>query len=96
MLVDPRQHAQQRGLAGPVGADQADAVAVLDVEDQIGQRPHMDAIGLVTRLISLQRKCQHQFSQRPIAGLVDRKFDRDVAQAEIGHARPSMRCAAGT
>ena len=45
-LLEAGEDAQQRGLAGPVGADQPDALAGAQVEGQVGeQRPWAEALG---------------------------------------------------
>jgi hypothetical protein len=47
-LVEPRQHLQQRRLAGAVGAAQADAFAVVDLPAH-GVEQHSIAEGLAER-----------------------------------------------
>jgi hypothetical protein len=38
--VSPREDADQRGLAGAVGAEEAEKLAFLDIKVDTGQRPH--------------------------------------------------------
>ncbi len=51
--IDARKNFQKRRLAGAVGADEADTVAVVDVEGDVVQRAHSDAIRGVARDVAL-------------------------------------------
>ena len=51
--VDPGENPQQRGLAGAIGADQAKTIAILDVERDVVQGAHIDAVHGVARQIAL-------------------------------------------
>jgi hypothetical protein len=73
--IDACEHFQKRRLAGAVVAHQADAIAVLDVEGQVVQRVHVDAVRRVAREISLQGDLEQVLFQRPVATLVHRKLD---------------------
>ena len=39
-LVDPLQDLERRGLAGPIGTEQAEALAAQDLKTQAVDRPH--------------------------------------------------------
>ena len=84
--VDSGENPQQCGLAGTVGADQTETIAILDVEGHIIQGAHVDAVHCVTRQIALRRGSNQHFLQRLATALVHRKFDRQIAQTKERHA----------
>ena len=50
--VDPGEHLEQCALAGTVGADDAEPIAVFDVEGDVAERLHGDTITRVARQIA--------------------------------------------
>ena len=53
----PEQRAQQRALAGAVGADQAHGLALVDV--QVDPPQHLDVAIAGVRLVTLQQRRRH-------------------------------------
>src|SRR5262249_43162704 len=85
--VDAREYSQKGCLAGAVGADQSDAIAVLDVECHVVQRAHVNTVGGIGRKIALRRGGNQQFLQGATAALIDRECDREIATAEKRHGQ---------
>jgi hypothetical protein len=83
--VDSRENPQQRGLARAVGPDQTDAIAILDIEVDVVQRSHVDAMGGVASEIALRGGRHQQLLERAAAALVDRELDRQIAQTKECH-----------
>src|SRR6185436_8126681 len=84
----------QRGLAGAVVADQAEAVAVGELEADVAERDDRDAAVLIRLDIAADGTPEQLSRETPRARVVDRKLDRDPLERDGRHAvRASRRCA---
>ena len=85
-LVDAGEHAQQRRLARAVMADQADAVAVVDLEVEAVDGAHGDDIAGTRHDAAAGRLRQDLVLERAGAGAEDREFDRQVFDGNMRHS----------
>jgi len=58
-MDEPEEEADRRRLACPVGAEVAEHLATLDRQVEVGQRPHLAAVGLC-QSDRLDRRCGHR------------------------------------
>src|ERR1700756_782140 len=84
-LEGPGKDTQQRGLARAVRADERPPVTLLEVEADAVEGVHHEALTGIGQNPPTGTSPHQGFFQRPAATLVDRKIDRDVAQANGGH-----------
>ncbi len=84
-LVNSGKDLEQCRLARAVAADDSKSLAIADLERDVGQGSHIDAVTRIATEVSSGRGSKQQFFERSAARLIDREIDRNLAQAQERH-----------
>ena len=95
-LVDTGKHSQQRRFPGAVLPNEAEAVAVRELQVDVAQRHHRDVAAQIRLDLAPDRPPEQLSREPPRARVVDWELDRDPLERNGRHAvRASRRCGRG-